>query len=129
MQCWDAKSRNRSLGCSWTAVPRRALTYAELATIWPRAGGEYIFIRNAYSSRLAFLYGWMRFVASGAGSLAALAVGLAIFLNVLLTGASTPPISVWIFRAFKSHLADSDRGPERYRNRDDCELRFGFRRR
>jgi len=64
-----------------------ALTYAELATIWPRAGGEYIFIRNAYSSRLAFLYGWMRFVASGAGSLAALAVGLAIFLNVLLTGA------------------------------------------
>ena len=64
-----------------------ALTYAELATIWPRAGGEYIFIRNAYSSRLAFLYGWMRFVASGAGSLAALSVGLAIFLNVLLTGA------------------------------------------
>jgi basic amino acid/polyamine antiporter, APA family len=64
-----------------------ALTYAELAAIWPRAGGEYVFIRNAYNSRLAFLYGWMRFFASGAGSLAALAVGFAIFLNVLLTGA------------------------------------------
>ncbi len=64
-----------------------ALTYAELAAMWPRAGGEYIFIRNAYNSRLAFLYGWMRFFASGAGSLAALAVGFAIFLNVLLTGA------------------------------------------
>jgi basic amino acid/polyamine antiporter, APA family len=64
-----------------------ALTYAELAAIWPRAGGEYVFIRNAYNSRLAFLFGWMRFVASGAGSLAALAVGFAIFLNVLLTGA------------------------------------------
>jgi basic amino acid/polyamine antiporter, APA family len=64
-----------------------ALTYAELAAIWPRAGGEYVFIRNAYSSRLAFLFGWMRFFASGAGSLAALAVGFAIFLNVLLTGA------------------------------------------
>lgn len=63
-----------------------ALTYAELAAIWPRAGGEYVFIRNAYSSRLAFLFGWMRFFASGAGSLAALAVGFAIFLNVLLTG-------------------------------------------
>ncbi len=64
-----------------------ALTYAELAAMWPRAGGEYVFIRNAYNSRLAFLYGWMRFFASGAGSLAALAVGFAIFLNVLLTGA------------------------------------------
>jgi len=60
-----------------------ALTYAELAAIWPRAGGEYVFIRNAYSARLAFLFGWMRFFASGAGSLAALAVGFAIFLNVL----------------------------------------------
>lgn len=64
-----------------------ALTYAELAAMWPRAGGEYVFIRNAYNSRLAFLYGWMRFVASGAGSLAALAVGFAIFLNVLLAKA------------------------------------------
>src|SRR5918992_1923150 len=63
-----------------------ALTYAELAAIWPRAGGEYVFIRNAYNSRLAFLYGWMRFFASGAGSLAALAVGFAIFLNVLAGG-------------------------------------------
>src|SRR5688500_19612342 len=52
--------------------------------MWPRAGGEYVFIRNAYSSRLAFLFGWMRFFASGAGSLAALAVGFAIFLNVLV---------------------------------------------
>ena len=64
-----------------------ALTYAELAAMWPRAGGEYVFIRNAYNSRLAFLFGWMRFFASGAGSLAALAVGFAIFLNVLLKGA------------------------------------------
>jgi basic amino acid/polyamine antiporter, APA family len=63
-----------------------ALTYAELAAIWPRAGGEYVFIRQAYNSALAFLYGWMRFFVASAGSLAALAVGLAIFLNVLLGG-------------------------------------------
>jgi len=63
-----------------------ALTYAELAAIWPRAGGEYVFIREAYSSRLAFLYGWMRFFVASAGSVAALAVGFAIFLNVLLGG-------------------------------------------
>jgi len=63
-----------------------ALTYAELAAIWPRAGGEYVFIREAYNSRLAFLFGWMRFFVAGPGSLAALAVGFAIFLNVLLRG-------------------------------------------
>jgi APA family basic amino acid/polyamine antiporter len=64
-----------------------ALTYAELAAIWPRAGGEYVFIREAYNSRLAFLFGWMRFFVAGPGSLAALAAGFAIFLNVLLRGA------------------------------------------
>lgn len=63
-----------------------AVTYAELASIWPRAGGEYVFIREAYNSRLAFLFGWMRFFVAGAGSLAALAVGFAIFLNVLMRG-------------------------------------------
>ena len=63
-----------------------ALTYAELAAIWPRAGGEYVFIREAYNSLLAFLFGWMRFFVAGAGSLAALAAGFAIFLNVLMGG-------------------------------------------
>src|SRR5262245_38924015 len=64
-----------------------ALTYAELAAIWPRAGGEYVFIREAYNSRLAFLFGWMRFFVAGPGSQAALAAGFGIFLNVLLRGA------------------------------------------
>jgi APA family basic amino acid/polyamine antiporter len=64
-----------------------ALTYAELGSIWPRAGGEYVFIRNTYNRGLAFLFGWMRFFVASAGSLAALAVGFAIFLNVLLKGA------------------------------------------
>lgn len=61
-----------------------ALTYAELASRWPRAGGEYVFIRESYNSRLAFLFGWMRFFVAGPGAIAALAVGFAIFLNVLL---------------------------------------------
>ncbi len=63
-----------------------ALTYAELAAVWPRAGGEYVFIREGYNSALAFLFGWMRFFVAGAGALAALAAGLAIFLNVLFRG-------------------------------------------
>ncbi|HKP45473.1 MAG TPA: amino acid permease [Pyrinomonadaceae bacterium] len=63
-----------------------ALTYAELAAMMPRAGGEYVFIREAYGPRWAFLYGWMSFFIGKAGSQAALGVGFAIFLNVLLAG-------------------------------------------
>jgi basic amino acid/polyamine antiporter, APA family len=64
-----------------------ALTYAELAAMMPRAGGEYVFIREAYGARWSFLYGWMSFFIGKAGSQAALAVGLAIFLNDLTGGA------------------------------------------
>lgn len=64
-----------------------ALTYAELATIFPSAGGEYIFIRQAYGRLWGFLYGWTRFFVATAGALAALATGLAIFLNALSGGA------------------------------------------
>lgn len=63
-----------------------ALTYAELAAMMPRAGGEYVFLREAYGPRWAFLYGWMSFFIGKAGSQAALGVGFAIFLNVLLGG-------------------------------------------
>ncbi len=60
-----------------------ALTYAELATLFPDAGGEYVFIRQAYGRLWAFLYGWTRFFVATAGALAALATGGAIFLNAL----------------------------------------------
>src|SRR6266852_2749342 len=41
-----------------------ALTYAELAAMMPRAGGEYVFLRAGYGRRCAFLYGWTAVVAS-----------------------------------------------------------------
>jgi APA family basic amino acid/polyamine antiporter len=56
-----------------------ALSYAELCTLMPRAGGEYVFLREAFGRPVAFLFGWMRFVV-GAGITAAMAVGLATFL-------------------------------------------------
>lgn len=63
-----------------------ALTYAELATLWPRAGGEYIFIRQAYGRLWGFLYGWTRFFVATTGGLAALAMGFAIFVSVFGSG-------------------------------------------
>jgi basic amino acid/polyamine antiporter, APA family len=64
-----------------------ALTYAELAAMMPRTGGEYVFIREAYGPLWGFLYGWMRFFVAACGGEAALAVGFAIFLNVVTLGA------------------------------------------
>jgi APA family basic amino acid/polyamine antiporter len=63
-----------------------ALTYAELAAMMPRAGGEYVFIREAYGRPLAFLYGWTQFAVAYTGSQAAKGVSFAIFLNGLLGG-------------------------------------------
>src|SRR5262249_19029629 len=56
-----------------------ALSYAELCTLMPRAGGGYVFLREAFGGPGAFLLGWMRFVVA-AGMTAAVAVGVATFL-------------------------------------------------
>jgi APA family basic amino acid/polyamine antiporter len=64
-----------------------ALTYAELAAMMPKAGGEYVFVREAYGKPLSFLYGWMTLFIAKSGSIAALGVGFAIFLNILAGGA------------------------------------------
>jgi len=61
-----------------------ALTYAELGTLLPRAGGEYVYLLEAYGDGSAFLYGWMRFVMGSSGSIASLAVGFATFLVAIL---------------------------------------------
>src|SRR5919199_151626 len=61
-----------------------ALTYAELAAMMPRAGGEYVFIREGYGRPLAFLYGWTQFAVAYTGSQAAKGVSFAIFLNIFM---------------------------------------------
>ncbi|HET6493032.1 MAG TPA: amino acid permease, partial [Burkholderiales bacterium] len=50
-----------------------ALCYAELATAFPSAGGEYYFLQRAYGRSLAFLYGWARMTVIVAGSIAVFA--------------------------------------------------------
>ena len=64
-----------------------ALTYGELAAMMPEAGGEYVYLRNGYGRLWGFLFGWSRFFIGSTGGNAALAAGLAIFLNVVLGGA------------------------------------------
>jgi APA family basic amino acid/polyamine antiporter len=64
-----------------------ALTYAELAVLMPSAGGEYVFVRDAYGRLWGFLYGWTRFFVASSGGMAGLAAGFAIFLNIFTGGA------------------------------------------
>lgn len=63
-----------------------ALTYAELSAMMPKAGGEVVFLRNAYGRLWSFLYGWMTIFIAKTGSQAAVAVLGAGFLNDLLGG-------------------------------------------
>ncbi len=70
-----------------------ALVYSELAAMMPHAGGEYVFIREAYGRLWGFLYGWTRFFVASAGGLAGLAAGFAIFLNVIAGGVFGTPVA------------------------------------
>jgi len=57
-----------------------ALTYAELGAMIPRAGGAYVYIREAFGDLPAFLYGWMILASIATGAIAAVAVGFAGYL-------------------------------------------------
>jgi APA family basic amino acid/polyamine antiporter len=75
----------------WAAAGLLALagtfSYAEIAAMIPEVGGDYLYFRRAYGRLVGFLYGWMAFGIAHCGSQAALAVGLAIFMNVATGGA------------------------------------------
>ncbi|HXW07741.1 MAG TPA: amino acid permease [Vicinamibacterales bacterium] len=63
-----------------------ALCYAELSTRFPRAGGGYVFLREAYGPRCAFLYGWMALLVVDPGLAAALGIGLSRYLLATFDG-------------------------------------------
>ena len=63
-----------------------ALCYAELGTRFPEAGGGFVFLREAFGERTAFVYGWMSLLVMDPGLTAALAVGLAHYVLALLGG-------------------------------------------
>ncbi|MGH9968794.1 MAG: APC family permease [Pyrinomonadaceae bacterium] len=61
-----------------------AFCYGELAARYPEAGGGYVYLREAYGSAVAFMYGWMAFLVMDPGLTAALAVGLASYAGYSL---------------------------------------------
>jgi len=83
-----------------------ALTYGELAALFPHAGGQYVYLREAYSPLWGFLYGWTLFLVIQTGTIAAVAVGFARYLGVLLPSISP---TTWVIKpiALGSKLAVS----------------------
>src|SRR5437870_3649790 len=76
-----------------------ALSYGELAAMMPRAGGQYVYLREAYSPLWGFLYGWTLFLVIQTGTIAAVAVAFARYLGVLAPAISPtnwiiPPINL-----------------------------------
>ena len=65
-----------------------ALCCSELATMMPRAGGVYVFLREAFGSPVGFLYGWTLFLVVQTGTIAAVAIAFAKFLGVFATAVS-----------------------------------------
>jgi APA family basic amino acid/polyamine antiporter len=70
-----------------------ALSYGELAAMMPKAGGQYVYLREAYSPLWGFLYGWTLFLVIQTGTIAAVAVGFARFLGVVWPAISP---SAWV---------------------------------
>ncbi|MDB5100802.1 MAG: amino acid permease-associated region [Cyanobacteria bacterium RYN_339] len=68
-------------GCLTLAA---ALSYGELAAMMPKAGGQYVYLREAYGPLWGFLYGWTLFMVIQCGTIAAVSVAFAKFLGVLL---------------------------------------------
>jgi len=65
-----------------------AMAYAELAALRPRAGGEYVYLREAYGSLAGFLTGWTSFVAGFAGAMAASAMVFVLYLDRFIPGSA-----------------------------------------
>jgi basic amino acid/polyamine antiporter, APA family len=70
-----------------------ALSYGELAALFPHAGGQYIYLREAYSPLWGFLYGWTLFLVIQTGTIAAVAVAFARYLGVIFPAISA---QAWI---------------------------------
>ena len=75
-----------------------ALAYGELAAMYPKAGGQYVFLRESMGPLMGFLYGWTFFAVIQTGTIAAVAVAFGRFMGVLVPGVS-PNFYAWFPRA------------------------------
>jgi amino acid transporter len=81
-----------------------ALSYGELAAMMPKAGGQYVYLREAYSPLWGFLYGWTLFLVIQTGTIAAVGVAFAKFLGVIAPALGTGEAGVLLHVPMELHL-------------------------
>lgn len=82
--------------------------FAELGGMFPAAGGQYVYMREAYGDAAGFLYGWMYFTVSATGTMAALGVGFATYLGQALPVLDTQRA---VLSLHQFHIAHFNPGP------------------
>src|SRR5438270_10146442 len=88
-----------------------ALSYGELAAMMPKAGGQYVYLREAFSPLWGFLYGWTLFLVIQTGTIAAVAVGFAKYFGVFWPKISESNYLVAPVPIINSHVFELHIGP------------------
>lgn len=82
-----------------------ALSYGELSAMYPKAGGQYVYLKEAYNPLIAFLYGWSFFAVIQTGTIAAVAVGFAKFAGYFFPALAWEEVNTFAVLGLKIHYA------------------------
>jgi basic amino acid/polyamine antiporter, APA family len=77
--------------------------FAELGSMFPDSGGQYIYLREAYGDLIAFLYGWMLFAVANGGTIAALSVASAAYVGNIVPFVSQQHVAFTVFGITVTH--------------------------
>jgi APA family basic amino acid/polyamine antiporter len=82
-----------------------ALSYGELSAMFPKAGGQYVYLKEAYNPFVGFLYGWSFFAVIQTGTIAAVAVGFAKFAGYFFPALAWEDVNTFPLLGLKIHYA------------------------
>jgi basic amino acid/polyamine antiporter, APA family len=82
-----------------------AVSYGELSAMYPRAGGQYVYLKEAYNPLIGFLYGWSFFAVIQTGTIAAVAVGFAKFAGYFFPSLAWEEVNTFHLLGLKIHYA------------------------
>lgn len=82
-----------------------AVSYGELSAMYPKAGGQYVYLKEAYNPLVGFLYGWSFFAVIQTGTIAAVAVGFAKFAGYFFPALAWEDINTFAVGGLKIHYA------------------------
>ena len=82
-----------------------ALSYGELSAMYPKAGGQYVYLKEAYNPLIGFLYGWSFFAVIQTGTIAAVGVGFAKFAGYFIPALAWEDVNTFKILGFSIHYA------------------------